>query len=166
MKVAVKAIAELITCFNMLNDSYEKQIIKRYILVGGLTTIFHVICANVALLLLLMFNVSTAVQMVLSNTFGFICCSFISYFFYAIWTFNVGVTRQSISKFKIVALFSFSAILLCTFLFESLGIPPIMLTFVATIPLAAINFFVHRYWTFKWPVIHSYDIWIYKMVKN
>ena len=95
-----------------------------------------------------MFDLSPAVQMVGSNSFAFICCSVGSYFFYAIWTFDAGVTWQNISKFKVVAVFSFFAILLFSFVFESLGLSPYLITVFVTLPLAAINFFVHRYWTF------------------
>lgn len=133
----------------MKGAAHEKRIIKRYVLVGVLTTILHIICANIALLFLAMLNVSTSNQMIFSNAFGFICCSLASYLFYANWTFEAGITRQNISKFKFVALFSFSTILLFTFLFEKLSLPPIILTFVVTLPLAVTNFIVHRYWTFK-----------------
>lgn len=127
----------------------EIKIVKRFVLVGILTTLFHILCANAALVFMDQFDVSAAKQMIFSNAFGFICCNVTSYFFYANWTFEVGATRQSISKFKFVALFSFSTILFFTVIFERVGFTPIALTFFITLPLGVINFFVHRLWTFR-----------------
>ena len=132
----------------MLGNAREKQVVMRYVVVGALTTICHVFFANISLFFLSIFDLSPTIQMVGSNSFAFICCSFGSYFFYAIWAFDAGITRHNLSKFKIVAFFSFAAILLFSMMFERLGISPILLTVFVTLPLAAINFFVHRYWTF------------------
>ncbi|MGC6518139.1 MAG: GtrA family protein [Candidatus Puniceispirillaceae bacterium] len=132
----------------MFNDARDRKVVMRYVVVGAMTTIFHVFFANISLFFLSVFDLSPAVQMVASNSFAFIFCSFGSYFFYAIWAFDAGVTRQNLSKFKVVAVFSFLAILFLSVLFERLGIAPYLLTVFVTLPLAAINFFVHRYWTF------------------
>jgi putative flippase GtrA len=144
----------------------EKQVVVRYIVVGAMTTIFHVLFANISLFFLSKSGLSPAVQMVGSNSFAFICCSFGSYFFYAIWTFDAGVTRKNISNFKVVAVFSFLAISLFSFLFERLEISPYLLSVFVTLPLAAINFFIHRYWTFDKRITHNSGRGFYKPAAN
>lgn len=114
--------------------------IVRYVLVGGTSTLIHILVAS----LYIYFMYDSVFQ---SNVMGFLVAYIFSYLVQSRLVFEHAVSIQKAIKYFIV---QFSALLLAIFtsdFFDSYN--SYLRTLIVAVLLPLITFVIHKFWTFK-----------------